>query len=126
MSPVTKVFRRLSSRINETPCEHTGPFDSNASGSKMWLCEMSSYLASFLVDAASVTLPALCEDSPMYDDAMVFSTVTSQKMLFPVLQGIRERPLFMFVSLKLLKFFILLVFRFNKGLVKILAHLSTT
>ena len=91
MSPVTKVFRRLSSRINEAPCEHTGPFDSNASGTKMWLCEMSSYLASFLVDAASVTLPALCEDSPMYDDVMVFSTVTSQTMLFPVLQGIRER-----------------------------------
>ena len=58
----------------------------------MWLCEMCSYLASFLVDAASATLPALCEDSPMYDDAIVFPTVTSQTTLFPVLQGIIERP----------------------------------
>ena len=53
----------------------------------MWLCEMSSYLASCLVDAASATLPALCKDSPMYDDAMVFPTVMSQITLFPVLHG---------------------------------------
>ena len=91
MSPVTKVIRRPSSCRNEAPCEHTGPIDSNASGTKMWFCEISSYIASFLVDTASVTLPALCEDSPMYDDAMVFSTVTFQTTLLPVLQGIRER-----------------------------------
>ena len=91
MQPVTKVIRRPISCRNEAPCKHTGLIDSNASGTKMWLCEMSSYLASFLVNAASATLPVLCEDSPMYDDAMVFPTVTSQTTLFPVLQGIRER-----------------------------------
>ena len=44
------------------------------------------------MDTASVTLPAHCEDIPMYDDATVFPTVTSQTTLFPVLQRIRERP----------------------------------
>src|SRR6218665_1444359 len=85
-------MQRPNSEINSAPSAFTGPRVSKAMGTNTFVAGNNAYLAVLRTAACSATEPAEIAVCDKYYAAQVWTTVASQAMYLPAVQGMSVAP----------------------------------
>src|SRR6218665_925501 len=85
-------MRHPNSERNSTLSAFTGPRVSKAMGTNTWVAGNNAYLAVLRTAACSAAEPAEIAVCDKYDAAQVWTTVASQAMYLPAVQGMSVAP----------------------------------